>query len=221
VATEGDVSEQSPTNPQTAYAVCKTLVERDLTAMADSTFCPTFMRNATAFGVSPRLRFDLVVQNLSGLAWTTNTIAMTSDGSPWRPLVHARDIAQAVACVLAAPAEVVNAEVFNVGSSEQNYQVRDVAEAVGKVFPECKVTFGTQGADNRSYRVDFTKISTKLPGFECQWNLEKGVRELYDTFRQVGLTNEQFESRDYTRLAQLEYLRSTGQVDDDLRWTIR
>ena len=221
VATEGDVSEESSTNPQTAYAVCKTLVERDLTAMADDNFHPTFMRNATAFGVSPRLRFDLVVQNLSGLAWTTNTIAMISDGTPWRPLVHARDIAQAVACVLAAPPDAVHSEVFNVGSSEQNYQVRDIANAVGDVFPGCKVTLGTQGGDNRSYRVDFSKISTKLPGFECEWNLEKGVKELYDTYRKVGLTTEQFASRDYTRLAQLEYLRSTGQVDNDLRWVHR
>ena len=139
---DGEVDETSPVNPQTAYAECKTLVERDLQAMADDDFSPTFMRNATAFGASPRQRFDIVLNNLSGLAWTTKKIAMTSDGSPWRPLVHGLDIAQAIRCALDAPRDVVHNEIFNVGSSEQNYRVREIAEIVGDEFPGCEVTFG-------------------------------------------------------------------------------
>ena len=132
---EGTVDETSPVNPQTAYADCKTLVERDLTALASDSFSPTFMRNATAFGASPRQRFDIVLNNLSGLAWTTGKIAMNSDGTPWRPLVHGLDIAKSIYCALEAPREAVHAETFNVGSNEQNYQVREIAETVGGVFP--------------------------------------------------------------------------------------
>jgi nucleoside-diphosphate-sugar epimerase len=215
----GEVDETSPVNPQTTYAECKTMVERDLLAMADDTFSPTFMRNATAFGASPRMRFDIVLNNLSGLAWTTKQIAMTSDGTPWRPLVHALDIGQAIRKVLDAPRDIVHAEIFNVGSSEQNYRVRDIATIVGEAFPGCEVSFGQNGGDNRSYRVSFEKINNKLPDFKCEWNAELGARQLYDVFSGINMDVETFTGRGHTRLAQLEHLIATGQLDADLFWS--
>ncbi len=219
VAAEGDVDERSPVNPQTAYAECKVLVERDVAALADERFSPTFMRNATAFGASPRLRFDIVVNNLSGHAFTQSRIAMTSDGTPWRPLVHALDIAKAIGCVLSAPRDAIHGEIFNVGATELNLQVRDIAGIVAAVFPGCTVSFGDQGADNRSYRVSFAKITTQLPGFSCEWDVERGARQLRSLFERIGLTEELFLSRHHTRLKQLQYLIETGQVDASLFWT--
>lgn len=217
---DGEVDETSPVNPQTAYADCKTMVERDLLAMADDDFSPTFMRNATAFGASPRMRFDIVLNNLSGLAWTTGRIAMVSDGSPWRPLVHAMDIGQAIRQVLNASRDLVHAEIFNVGSSEQNYQVRDVAQIVGDTFPGCEVTFGDSGGDNRSYRVSFEKINNKLPGFACEWDAVKGAQQLLRIFGSIEMDEATFTGRGHTRLTQLQHLISTGQVDERLFWTL-
>lgn len=219
VATDGDVTEDSPVNPQTAYAECKTLVERDLRDLADDTFSPTYLRNATAFGASPRMRFDIVLNNLAGLAWTTGEIKMTSDGTPWRPLVHANDIARAIQCVLAAPIDAVHDQVFNVGDTAQNYRVREIAEIIAAAFPGCQLSFGENGSDNRSYRVDFTKINTRLPGFRCEWNAERGAAQLAALFARIDLTRSDFESRGYTRLKQLEYLLATGQIDQDFFWT--
>ena len=216
---DGTVDETSPTNPQTAYAECKGLVERDVSALADDSFSPTFLRNATAFGASPRMRFDIVLNNLSGLAWTTRQIAMTSDGSPWRPLVHALDIGKAIGCVLDAPREAVHGEVFNVGSDEQNYQVRDIAERVAKAFPGCTTSFGPPGADNRSYRVDFTKIATRLPGFACEWDADRGAAQLAEVFSRIALDEATFTGRGHTRLKQLEHLLATAQIDRELFWT--
>ncbi len=216
---DGTVDETSPTNPQTAYAICKELVERDVTALADDSFSPTFLRNATAFGASPRMRFDIVLNNLSGLAFTTREIVMTSDGSPWRPLVHALDIGKAIRCVLEAPRDLVHAEVFNVGSDEQNYQVRDVAERVAAAFPGCTTRFGDTGADNRSYRVDFAKISATLPGFACDWDADRGAHQLAEVFGRIGLDRETFTGRGHTRLEQLKHLLGTAQVDEHLFWT--
>jgi nucleoside-diphosphate-sugar epimerase len=216
---DGTVDETSPMNPQTAYAICKGLVERDVAAMADDDFSPTFLRNATAFGASPRMRFDIVLNNLSGLAWTTREIAMTSDGSPWRPLVHALDIAKAIRCVLAAPRETVHAEVFNIGSDDQNYQVRDIAVRVAAAFPGCTTSFGPSGADNRSYRVDFTKVATRLPGFSCGWDADRGVQQLAEVFSRVALDAATFTGRGHTRLAQLQHLLDTAQLDEHLFWT--
>ena len=212
------VDETSPVNPQTAYAECKVLVERDLKPMADGTFSPTFMRNATAFGASPRMRFDIVLNNLSGLAHTTGRIAMTSDGTPWRPLVHALDIAQSIQCILEAPLEAVHNEVFNVGDTAQNYRVREIAELVAQAFPGCELSFGEQGADNRSYRVNFDKINSRLPGFKCEWDARRGATQLASLFTAIGLTREVFEGRGFTRLKQLEYLLETGQIDNDFYW---
>lgn len=215
---DGLVDETSPVNPQTAYAHCKALVERDVAQLADESFSPTFLRNATAFGASPRMRFDVVLNNLAGLAWTTRRIALTSDGTPWRPLVHALDIARAVTCVLDAPAEAVRAQTFNVGATDHNYPVREIAEVVGEVFPGCEVSFGPPGADNRSYRVSFDKISSQL-GFTCAWDLHDGARQLYDVFSAIGLDEATFGGRGHTRLKQLKHLIATHQVDAELFWT--
>lgn len=210
-------TETSIPQPQTAYAECKVLVERDVTALADETFSPTFLRNATAYGSSPRMRFDLVVNNLAGLAWTTKKIHMTSDGTPWRPLVHVLDICEAIACTLAAPREIVHAEIFNVGKTSENYQVKDIAEIVAQVFPSCDLIFGTSDGDNRSYRVSFDKIAT-LPGFQCRHNVVTGARELHAIFERIQMSREIFESRSYTRLKQIQHLCTTSQLDEHFFW---
>lgn len=204
--------------PQTAYAECKVLVERDIAAMADDTFSPTFLRNATAYGASPRMRFDLVVNNLAGLAWTTKKIHMTSDGTPWRPLVHVRDICEAIACTLAAPRDVVHAEIFNVGKTAENYQVKEIAEIVAQVFPSCDLVFGANDGDNRSYRVSFDKIATRLPGFQCRHDVASGTRELHAVFERIQMSRDVFESRSYTRLKQIQHLCATGQLDEHFFW---
>jgi nucleoside-diphosphate-sugar epimerase len=215
---EGEIDETAPVNPQTVYAECKSLVERDVAALAGDGFSPTFLRSATAFGASPRMRFDIVLNNLAGLAWTTGTIAMTSDGTPWRPLIHGLDIAKAIRCVLAADRDKVHSEVFNVGSNDQNYQVRDIAETVARVFVGCQLSFGQPSPDNRSYKVNFDKIHDFLPGFGCEWSAQRGAEQLRGLFERVQLDKEAFEGRGYTRLKQLEYLLRTAQVDDHLFW---
>jgi nucleoside-diphosphate-sugar epimerase len=217
---DGTVDETSPTDPQTAYARCKALVERDVTALADDDFSPTFLRNATAFGASPRQRFDIVLNNLAGLAWTTHRIAMTSDGTPWRPLVHGLDIAKAIRAVLDAPRETVHNQVLNVGADSNNYTVREIAETVGAEFPGCEVSFGEPSADNRSYRVSFAKIREVLPGFGTDWDAAAGAAQLHRVFEQIGMDTETFTGRGHTRLAQIEHLLKTGQVDPQLFWTV-
>jgi nucleoside-diphosphate-sugar epimerase len=218
LATEDIVSEESRVNPQTAYAECKVLVERDLSRMADESFCPVFLRNATAYGPSPRMRFDIVLNNLVGLAHTTGKIAMTSDGSPWRPLVHVEDICHAISCALVAPADVVHNEVFNVGCDEENYRIVEVAGFVQDAYPDCEITFGSSGGDNRSYRVSFEKISDRLPGFQCRRRADEGAIELRDLFDRIALDAPLFEFRAFTRLKQLEYLLRTGQLDEHFHW---
>jgi len=219
VATKGDVTEESPVNPQTAYAECKTLVERDVMAMTDDSFSPTFMRNATAFGASPRMRFDIVLNNLAGLAWTIKEIKMTSDGTPWRPLVHALDICKAIVCTLEAPRDIVHNQIFNVGDTANNYQVKEIAEIIAEIFKGCKLSFGDNGADNRSYRVSFEKINQTLPGFKCEWNAVRGAQQLFDLFTQIDMTEETFLFRGFTRLKQLEYLIRTQQIDQGFFWS--
>ncbi len=218
VATEGDVTEETPVNPQTAYADCKTLVERDVMAMAEDNFSPTFLRNATAFGASPRMRFDIVLNNLAGLAWTTKEIKMTSDGTPWRPLVHALDICKAIVCTLEAPRDIVHNQIFNVGDTANNYQVKEIAEIVAQIFKGCQLTFGQNGADNRSYRVSFEKINKTLPGFKCEWDAVRGAKQLFDIFTLIDMSEETFFFRGFTRLKQLEYLIRTAQIDQDFFW---
>jgi nucleoside-diphosphate-sugar epimerase len=212
------LNEESPVNPQTAYAKCKVMVERDVKQLADSDFCVTFMRNATAYGASPRMRFDIVLNDLSALAWTTKRITMTSDGSPWRPIVHIEDIATSVRCALEAPAAAINGEIFNVGQNSENYRVREIAQIVADVFPGCELTTGKSSADNRSYRVSFDKISSKLPGFRCSWSARQGAEELRARFQQIEFNKETYEYRAFTRLKQIRYLSRTGQIDDDFFW---
>jgi len=212
------LTETDNTNPQTAYAKCKVMVERDVGALADESFSPTFLRNATAYGASPRMRFDIVVNNLSGLAWTTKKIAMTSDGTPWRPLVHVLDICEAIVCSVEAPREVIHNQKFNVGHDADNYQVKDIAHIVGEVFPGCEVTLGNSGGDNRSYRVSFEKISSRLPGFQCRWSAREGAIQLREIFERIEMPREIFEFRAFTRLKQLEFLIRTKQIDDEFFW---
>jgi nucleoside-diphosphate-sugar epimerase len=195
------VDENSPTNPQTAYAKCKVLVEQD-----------------AAYGPSPRMRFDIVLNNLAGLAWTTRKIAMTSDGTPWRPLVHVLDICQAIACSVDAPSDAVHGKIFNVGSNDENYQVREIAEVAGTIFPGCEVTFGPSDPDNRSYRVNFDKIHAELPGFHCEWTIRDGADHLREVFERIDMDVDTFEYRAFTRLKQLEYLIRTAQLDERFYW---
>jgi nucleoside-diphosphate-sugar epimerase len=218
VAEQDFVDEESSVNPQTAYAECKSFVERDVKPLATRDFSPTFLRNATAYGASPRMRFDIVLNNLAGLAWTTKKIIMTSDGTPWRPLVHGLDIGRAILAILAAPKEAIHNEVFNVGDTSHNYRVREVAEIVGETFPGCEVSFGTSSSDNRSYRVSFEKIRKHLPGFSCAWDARRGAQQLYELFKRIDMTPEVFGYRTFTRLKQLEYLIRTQQIDEHFFW---
>jgi nucleoside-diphosphate-sugar epimerase len=217
---EGDEvkTEESLPSPQTAYARCKVMVERDVQAIAGDDFSPTFLRNATAYGTSPRIRFDVVLNNLSGLAWTTKNIKLTSDGTPWRPLVHILDIAEAVSCTLVAPRECVHNQIFNVGDSTENYRVREIAQIVAETFPGCSLSLGTGDQDNRSYRVSFEKIKRHMPGFRCQRTARGGAEQLRGVFEQIGMLPETFGHRNYTRLKQLQHLIRTRQIDDDFFW---
>ena len=219
IASEEIVDEESSVRPQTAYARCKVLVEQDLSKLADDSFCPTILRNATAYGPSPRMRFDIVLNNLVGLACTTGKIAMTSDGTPWRPLVHVADICKAISCALSAPTEAVSNQVFNVGCDEENYRILEIAEFVKQAYPDCDISFGEHSDDNRSYRVDFSKISGSLPGFRAEKRAVEGATELRDVFARIRLDAERFGFRAFTRLRQLEYLVQTGQLDQSFYWT--
>lgn len=213
------VSESSQVNPQTTYAECKVLVERDLAQLADDGFAPSYLRNATAYGASPRMRFDCVLNNLAGLAWTTKVIALSSDGTPWRPIVHLQDIVKAVLAILEAPTEAIHNQVFNVGSTEQNYRIREIAEIVAEAFPGCSTRFGEPSPDNRSYRVSFDKIHRALPQFRCDWDARRGARQLYEVFRRIDMSRETFEFRGFTRLKQLQHLLRTRQIDGHFFWT--
>lgn len=212
-------TEDSPTAPQTAYARCKILVEQDVKALTDRSFTPVFLRNATAYGASPRQRFDIVLNNLCGLAHCTGDIRMTSDGMPWRPIVHVRDISHAVLCALRADAAAIAGEAFNVGRDDGNYRIREIAEIVGHAFPKATITLGTDGGDTRSYRVSFAKIRRHMPDFRCTWDAQLGARELATLFARINLTRADFLSDPFTRLKELRYLQSTGQVDHRLFWT--
>lgn len=213
---EGVVSETSPVNPQTAYARSKVLTEKVLLDERAETFAVTALRFATAFGISPRQRFDVVVPNLGGLAFTTGKITMLSDGSPWRPLVHIRDISSTITTVL-SHRDLCDGEIFNVGMGENNMQIKTIAETIGEVFPGCQIEFGPSNGDNRSYCVDFTKVS-RLPGLEMEWTVRRGVEEMLTTFTRVALDANDFANPLYTRLKMIEVLRATNALDEKLRW---
>jgi nucleoside-diphosphate-sugar epimerase len=166
------------------------------------------------------MRFDIVLNNLSGLAWTIKKIAMTSDGTPWRPLVHVLDICKAIICALEAPRENIHNQIFNVGHNGDNYRVKEIAEIVGETFPGCEVSFGDSGGDNRSYRVSFDKIHDQLPGFSCDWNAKKGAEQVRSVFEQIQMPQEIFEFRAFTRLKQLNYLINTNQIDAEFFWRV-
>lgn len=212
------LNESAAVNPQTAYAHCKVNVERDLGTMASDDFSVVFLRNATAYGPSPRMRFDIVLNDLCALACTQGRIAMTSDGSPWRPIVHIEDICQAMICAVEATADAVNGEIFNVGVNTENYRVREIAAIVAGAFPGCEVTSGRPSADNRSYRVSFDKIATRLPGFKARWTAHEGAAELARLFKRIEFSTETYAWRSFTRLKQLQHLQRTQQVNEDLFW---
>jgi nucleoside-diphosphate-sugar epimerase len=213
-----EVAEDHPMDPRTAYARSKVLCERDLLALGDERFTPVVMRNATAYGISPRMRFDVVVNNLCGWAHTTGEVRLASDGSAWRPLVHVEDLAAAAIAALTAPRDLVHGQAFNIGRTGENYQVRTIAGSVARAFPGSRVAFAGPAADDRSYHVSFRKAEERLEGYRPRWRMEDGIRQCADTFRAIGLTRETFEDRLYTRLRQLKHLMATGEVGADLHW---
>lgn len=209
--------ENCPTDPLTEYARCKVMTEEAVRQLASDSFSPIFMRNSTVFGISPRMRFDLVLNNLAGLAFTRREIALISDGSPWRPLIHILDLCRAATLLLEAPRELVHNEVFNVGDDDMNWQVRDIAQAVSRVFPDCALTIGSNGGDNRSYRVNFRKIRETL-AFTAEWDLGRGARELQSCFDQIELTESTFQGPPFVRIKRIVELMESGRVDNELYW---
>lgn len=215
-----EVTEESKTNPLTEYAKCKLLNEKYLQKVAGKNFTPVILRNSTVFGASPRLRFDLVVNNLTGIAFTTGEIKMTSDGSPWRPLVDITDISRAAILAMEAPKKIAHNQIFNVGGRNSNYQVKDVAQKIARIMPKCKLTFGSNPGDKRDYKVNFEKIE-KVLGFKTQVKMEDSIRNLLQIYKKAQLTEEIFYSREYTRIKQLNFLQESGQVDKNLYWRKR
>jgi nucleoside-diphosphate-sugar epimerase len=219
-ATDGElIDEQADFNPVTPYGRSKVLVERDLVGLADDDFSPTFLRNATAYGVSPRLRFDLVLNNLVAWAATTGRIYLKSDGSPWRPLVHVEDIGRAFLTMLEARREDVHNQAFNVGGTQENYRIRELAEIVEAVVPESRIEYAPDvGPDKRTYRVNCDKFRRYFPDFSLNWNVRKGAQELYQAYQRVDIQRNEFEGPRYKRLAHLEMLLQENLLDESLRW---
>lgn len=212
------LNESSAFNPVTPYGISKVRAEQDVSKLADNEFSTTFLRSATAYGVSPRLRFDLVLNNLVAWAYASGKVHIKSDGSPWRPIVHIEDISRAFIAAMEAPRELVHNEAFNVGRTEENFQVRDIAKVVEQAVPGSTVEFAAGASpDTRCYRVDCSKIQRVLPAFQPQWDIRKGAAELYDAFSTTNLTVEDFEGERFKRIAHLRKLIADGEVDATLR----
>jgi nucleoside-diphosphate-sugar epimerase len=215
------LDETASFNPVTPYGRSKMLVEQDVSQLANSKFSPTFLRNATVYGLSPRLRFDLVLNNLVAWAFTTGSVLIKSDGTPWRPIIHVEDVCHAFCVTLTAPSETVHNQAFNVGLTDENYQIRDLANIVKEIVPECNIEYAPDGGpDKRSYQVDFTKISRVFPEFLPKWNAKYGAKQLYEAYRQQGLRLEDFEGPKYNRIDQIRQLLGNHQLDSNLYWKI-
>jgi len=215
------LDETAAFNPVTPYGESKVNVERAVSALAGADFSPTFLRASTAYGLSPRIRFDLVVNNLTAWAFTTGRVYLKSDGTPWRPIVHVEDIARAYIAVLKAPEELVHNQAFNVGTTTENYQIRELAAMVESIVPGCRVEFAPDaGPDRRCYRVDCNRIARTLHGFKPQWTARRGVEQLYESFKRVGLKLEDFEGERFKRIAHIKKLITAEALDRKLRWRV-
>lgn len=213
------LDENADFNPVTHYAVSKVLVERDISQLADSTFSPTYLRNATAYGVSPRIRFDVVLNNLIAWAYTTTHIFLKSDGTPWRPIVHIEDISRSFIAVLHAPQEKIHNQAFNVGINEENYRISELADIVKGTVPGCTIEYASDaGPDKRCYRADFRKYSASFPDYPLQWNARRGAQNIFESYRKNELKAEEYEGVKYKRIAHIKHLLATGELDSTLRW---
>lgn len=213
------LTEDSEFNPLTAYAKSKILSEKEILPLADKNFCVTFLRNSTAYGISSKLRLDLVVNNMVGWAITTGEIRIMSDGTPWRPLIHVEDIANAFLAFIKTPENVINKKSYNIGQNSENFQIKDIAELIKKIKPNCKIIYtGEHNSDSRSYKVSFDKIKNELPYFKPNWNLEKGIENLFSEFENYKLDKKKFLGRYFIRVKQLNYLIKNKKIDNNLYW---
>jgi nucleoside-diphosphate-sugar epimerase len=214
------LDESAQLAPVTAYAESKVYVERDVAKLADDSFSPTYMRNSTAYGASPRLRLDVVLNDLVASALVTGKILIKSDGTPWRPIVHIRDIVGAALAVLEAPRELIHNETFNVGQTAENYRIRELAQIVKETVPGCEVEYAADGGpDKRCYRVNCDRIQRVLPNFKPQWTARKGAQELYDAYRNAGLSTAELNAKRFVRMNQISKLLDAQALDSSLRWT--
>ena len=218
-AGEQMLTEEADFNPVTPYGESKVFVERDVAELADDDFSPTFLRNATAYGVSPRLRFDIVLNNFVAWAYSTGRVLIKSDGTPWRPIIHIEDISRAFIAVLNAPREAIHNQAFNVGRNDENYRISELAEIVKEIVPGCEIEYAKDaGPDKRTYRVDFSKIMETLPEFKPQWDARRGAQELYEAYQKTGLKLDEFEGPKYKRIDHIKKLINEGLLDETLRW---